>query len=70
MHTHKATKLRIGWIVAIVLAVLTALEYWIAIRFEGNVIPWLAIIALLKAWLIVQYFMHVSQLWHAEKGEH
>ncbi|RMF90286.1 MAG: hypothetical protein D6736_06970 [Nitrospinota bacterium] len=85
MTGHKRAKLRLGWIVAVALAVLTGLEYWIATAGPqvasgpaaemgqaafGNVLPWLVLIALVKAWLIVQYFMHVSQLWRAEKGAH
>lgn len=70
METQKALKLRLGWIVIGGLAVLTAVEYVIAVAIHSNVLPFLAVIALVKAWLIVQYFMHVAQLWHGEEGEH
>ena len=68
----KAAKLRLGWIVGIGLAVLTVVEYIIAVSLHSNLLLYLVVIALLKAWLIVQYFMHIGQLWHGheEEGEH
>lgn len=66
MEAQKAAKLRLGWIVIGGLAVLTALEYWIAVSVHSTPLPYLAVIALIKAWLIVQYFMHVAQLWRKE----
>jgi cytochrome c oxidase subunit IV len=54
--------------VLIGLAVLTAVEYGIAVALHSNVLPYLAVIALIKAGLIVQYFMHVAQLWREEGG--
>lgn len=70
METRKAAKLKLGWIVIGALAVLTAVEYWVAVAIHSTVLPYLAVIALVKAWLIIQYFMHVSQLWRGEGGEH
>lgn len=70
MEARKASKLRLGWIVIGGLALLTAIEYWVAVSIHSNPLPYLAVIALVKAWLIVQYFMHVAQLWHGEGGGH
>lgn len=70
METRKAARLRLGWIVITALAVLTALEYWIAISIHSTALPYLAMIALVKAGLIIQYFMHVAQLWRGEEGGH
>lgn len=67
MEAKKAAKLRLGWIVIGGLAVLTAVEYWVAVAIHSNPLPYLAVIALIKAWLIIQYFMHVTQLWRKEE---
>lgn len=63
---------RQGLIVAVLLAVMTILEYLFAgevadatVRFSG-----LAVTALAKAGLIGYYFMHVYQLWKSEAEEH
>ena len=70
MEKKKAQKLRLGWIVIGALAVFTGIEYWVAVTLRSNLLLLLSVIALIKAWLIVQYFMHVGQLWHGEEGEH
>ncbi len=64
----KAAKLRLGWMVIAGLGVLTAVEYWIAVSVHSSPLPYLTIVALIKAWLILQYFMHVRQLWGEEEG--
>jgi hypothetical protein len=64
MEVGKSARLRLGWKVGIGLAVLTALEYALAVYLPGNPLPYLAVVALIKAWLIVQYFMHIAHLWH------
>jgi len=51
------------------LGALTAAEYWIALSVHSSPLLYLAPIALIKAWLIVQYFMHVRQLWGEEEVE-
>lgn len=47
------------------LAVFTVIEFIVAIAMDGGI--WLAtilgIVALIKAGLIIQYFMHLHQLW-------
>ena len=50
----------------IVLAVLTAVEYFVALNLD-NAAVLLFIIALIKAGLVVQYFMHFYRLWRAEE---
>ena len=54
-----------GFIVFIVLAILTGVEFYVA-SISGAVAG-LMIIALIKAALIIWFFMHVSRLW-AEEG--
>lgn len=39
---------------------------WIAILATANPLPFLGVIAVLKAVLIMQYFMHVSHVWRTE----
>ena len=56
-----------GIIVLIVLAFLTAVEYLIAIELQAITI--LAVIGLIKAAIIVQYFMHISNIF-SEEGSH
>lgn len=65
----RAQKLRVGWLVAFGLAVATVAEYFVAVELAQPLVP-LAIIALIKAWLIVTYFMHLPQLWSGEEGGH
>ncbi len=69
MEALRAKKMRLGWLVGGGLAVLTVLEFIVAISMAEPLAP-LAIIAVLKAWLILQYFMHISQLWSEEEGGH
>lgn len=89
MLAEQKSKLSLGWKVIVGLAVLTALEFWVAAVALGPIpypvlfaplapitwlsiwvsrspVPWLAVIAAVKAGLILYYFMHVSQLWSRE----
>lgn len=62
---------RRGLVAIIVLAVLTAIEYVIAVGIDGTavVVTLLSIIAIAKAVIILEYFMHLSKLWRGE-GDH
>jgi caa(3)-type oxidase subunit IV len=53
-------------LVFLVLVVLTAIEFVVAINLDNAAVP-LFLIALVKAGLIVQYFMHVYRLWREEE---
>ncbi|GAB4503485.1 MAG: hypothetical protein Fur0043_04770 [Anaerolineales bacterium] len=59
-HTDKKSALNQGAIIFIFLAVLTALEFFIAIALEA--VALLIIIALVKAGLVVYYYMHIYRL--------
>lgn len=61
----KAAAYRLGITTLIVLAVLTGIEYAIAVTLNSAVL--LFIIALIKAAVIVQNFMHVARLWQQEE---
>ncbi len=60
-------KRRMGIRVIAVLGLLTALEFWVAVTVTTGLLGILSIIVLVKAALIVEYFMHYSQLWHRER---
>jgi hypothetical protein len=53
-------------LVAIGLAVLTGIEYAIAIYLQSAI--FLMLIALVKAIIVIYAYMHVNRLWTAEEG--
>jgi heme/copper-type cytochrome/quinol oxidase subunit 4 len=57
---------RTGIIVALLIAVLTAVEFWVASVNSG--VTFLMLIAAAKAILVIWFFMHVKRLWSAEEG--
>ena len=61
------SELRRGVYVFAALAALTALEYWLGISQAAAIFLW--VIAILKAALVVVYFMHISRLFGAQ-GDH
>ena len=65
-HTNKSEALKLGVTIFIFLAVLTALEYFVAVAM--NAVPLLAVVALVKAGLVLYYYMHIYKL-NAEAGE-
>ncbi len=56
---------RSGWVIFAVLLVLTVVEYFLGIQ-ENTSTTALFIIALIKAVLIINFFMHVYRLWREE----
>ena len=64
MNERKAAAYRLGLITLIILAVLTVAEYFVSVYLGSLVL--LFIIALVKAAIIVQNFMHISRLWREE----
>lgn len=59
---------RIGWWIFIGLAIVTGIEYLIAVVLSINVF-FLAQIAVLKAGLIAVYFMHIGRAWERAEEE-
>jgi heme/copper-type cytochrome/quinol oxidase subunit 4 len=60
-HTQdKSSALAQGVLVFVYLAVLTALEYFVAITF--NAVPILVLVAIIKAALVMYYYMHIYKL--------
>lgn len=52
-------------LVFLALVVLTAIEFVIALNLDNATVP-LFIIAVVKAGLVVQFFMHIYRLWRGE----
>lgn len=57
---------RTGYVVAIILAVVTAVEYYIAIQFNSFAI--MMLLGIVKAYFVVNYFMHIKTLWTEEES--
>ena len=70
MRSSQGKKMRRGLFVIAVLAAITAVEFWVAVAFAGNIelLGLLLAIAAVKCWLIVDYFMHISRLWLPEEN--
>lgn len=69
MSSHKQTKaaaFRGSITVAIILAVLTVIEYFAALMWPFASI--LLLIGLVKAYFVVNRYMHISRLWTSEEG--
>ena len=64
LNDRKAAAYRMGLITLIILAVMTVAEYFVSI-YTGSLIL-LMIIAVLKAAIIVNNFMHITRLWREE----
>lgn len=56
-----------GALVALVLAVLTAIEYFLGTHYPSAV--FLFLIAIIKSILVLYFFMHIYRLWRPE-GSH
>jgi hypothetical protein len=67
MDENTKAAYKLGATVLLVLAVLTVIEFAIA---TINV-PWgwiLFLIAILKAWFVIQHYMHLPRLFSGEEG--
>jgi len=62
--------MRIGLVVAAILAVLTFVEYVFAVNVSNDVLRFigLALAAFGKAGAIIYYFMHVNRIWRVEES--
>ena len=58
--------------VIIALAVLTIIEFAVAVmlpkEYGANLL--LAVIAIVKAWFVLDYFMHIFNIWRRSTGSH
>ena len=64
--TGLSSRMRLGLIVIAALAILTALEFWVAVSMTTALFITLVVIAIVKTALIVEYFMHFSHIWKTE----
>jgi cytochrome c oxidase subunit IV len=60
MNASKSQKLRLGLLVFVGLAVLTAIEYLVGTN--GSFLPAMILMALMKAGLVLWYYMHVKKV--------
>jgi cytochrome c oxidase subunit 3 len=67
-YLDKNTALNQGVIIFVFLAVLTALEFFVAVAI--GVVVLLVVIALVKVGLVVYYYMHIYRLNREAEGEH
>ncbi len=67
-HTDQKTALNQGAIIFIFLAVLTALEFFIAVAMDA--VALLILVALVKAGLVVYYYMHIYRLNDEDGDDH
>ena len=68
MMMNKSANLRRGVIVFVVLAVLTVLEYFLGTHASPAIFLWL--VALVKAGLVMWYFMHLKRVFRPDEGGH
>lgn len=67
-HTHdKSSDLRQGVLIFVYLTVLTVLEYFVAITFNATSI--LVVVAVVKAALVMYYYMHIYKLNEENEGD-
>lgn len=67
-HTHdKSSALRQGVLIFVYLTVLTVLEYFVAVTFNATSI--LAVVAVIKAALVMYYYMHIYKLNEENEGD-
>jgi hypothetical protein len=64
MQDNRAAAYRLGYITLLILAVLTLVEFVVAIYLGSAIL--LLLTALVKAAIIVQNFMHITRLWREE----
>jgi cytochrome c oxidase subunit 3 len=67
-HTNKSAAFNLGLTIFIFLAVLTGLEFFVAIVLDA--VPILAMIALVKGGLVLYYYMHISKLAAVDDADH
>lgn len=70
MQNSKTKEFRRGEIIMIVLAVLNVFEYWLAVNLEPSTLLTVSMfaLALIDAWMVVQYYMHLPRLFSDDGG--
>jgi amino acid transporter len=67
-HQTKGAAFRQGIVVALILALLTVIEYYVALALPSAAL--LFLLALVKSALVVYFFMHISRVWSSNQGGH
>ncbi len=67
-HQTKGAAFRQGIGIALILAVLTVVEYYVAVILPSATL--LFLLALVKSALVVYFFMHISRVWSSNQGRH
>jgi heme/copper-type cytochrome/quinol oxidase subunit 4 len=62
----KAGIYRTGYVVAAILAVITIVEFYIATHFNNFAI--MMLLGIVKAYFVINYFMHIKSLWSEEES--
>lgn len=60
-------RLRLGLFVFIALLLIEITEYVVGTQMQSGSWPFLAFLAVIGAWPIVNYFMHIMHLWRPEE---
>jgi len=68
MEEKKKKAFRQGIMVFVGLAVLTGLEYLVGV--SGGWLPAMVVLALIKAALVVWFYMHIVRALNPESGDH
>jgi heme/copper-type cytochrome/quinol oxidase subunit 4 len=64
----KISPLKKGIVVFVLLALLTAIEYYLGINQVPSILLWA--VALIKLLLVLQFFMHINRVLNPKKGGH
>jgi cytochrome c oxidase subunit IV len=57
----------VGLLIFVVLVVLAVIEYFLAVFMHSGNLPYMIIMNIVDAALIVYFFMHFHQLWRPEE---
>jgi hypothetical protein len=66
MNSKRGAAYRTSFVIALILAFLTGVEYLAAVNGMGAVVMFL--LGLAKAYFVVNFFMHISRIWRPEGG--
>jgi heme/copper-type cytochrome/quinol oxidase subunit 4 len=64
---EQSKRMKKGTVVIALLGALTAIEFLAAVTMDAGLFAALSIIAVVKTWLILDYFMHLTSLWTGEE---
>lgn len=65
---QKISPLKRGLLVFGLLAILTAIEFYLGINDVPSILLW--VVAIIKMLLVLQYFMHINKVINPNRGGH